>query len=126
MFCNQRVELVVLGEERFSRPRDYFFQDWASYKRGFGDIEKDFWLGNDNRFTLTNQRLYSIQFDLMSVNGEQRDALYDKFWIDSEDYKYTLHIKDYSDNAGDSMTASTTSPSYNPLFVTSAITSHEK
>ncbi|CAL1292440.1 unnamed protein product [Larinioides sclopetarius] len=87
----------------FGRTKDYFFKDWASYKKGFGDIEKDFWLGNDNIFALTNQRLNSIRFDLKAVDGEERYALYDTFWIDDEDHMYALHIKDYTGNAGDSM-----------------------
>ncbi|GBN98126.1 hypothetical protein AVEN_32423-1, partial [Araneus ventricosus] len=41
---------VLQRRGNFSRPNDYFFQDWASYKNGFGDIEKDFWIGNDNIF----------------------------------------------------------------------------
>ncbi|PRD27603.1 UNVERIFIED_CONTAM: Techylectin-5A [Trichonephila clavipes] len=58
---------------------------------------------NDNIFALTNQRLYSIRFDLKAMDGEKRFALYDTFWIDDENHKYTLHIQDYSGDAGDSM-----------------------
>ncbi|KAF8773165.1 Techylectin-5A like protein [Argiope bruennichi] len=110
VFCDMETDgggwIVLQRRGNFNRPNDYFFKDWASYKIGFGDIEKDFWLGNDNIFALTNQRLYSIRFDLKAVDGEKRYALYDSFWIDDETHKYTLHIKDYSGDSGDSMTAS--------------------
>ncbi|KAF8773452.1 Techylectin-5A like protein [Argiope bruennichi] len=96
---------VIQRRGDFGRARDYFFKDWESYKKGFGDIEKDFWFGNDNIFALTSQRLYSIRFDLKAVDGEAKYALYDTFWIDDEDHNYTLHIKNYSGNAGDSMAA---------------------
>lgn len=87
----------------FKRPKDYFYKDWKSYKEGFGDIEEDFWLGNDNIFALTNQKLYSARFDMKSVEGIFSYAQYDKFWIDDENQQYTLHIADYSGDAGDSM-----------------------
>ncbi|GIX68242.1 hypothetical protein CEXT_170511 [Caerostris extrusa] len=35
--------------------------------------------------------------------GEKRYALYETFWIDDESHKYTLHIQEYSGDAGDSM-----------------------
>ncbi|GBN98240.1 Techylectin-5A [Araneus ventricosus] len=91
---------VIQRRGDFGRTKDYFFKDWKSYKKGFGDIDKDFWLGNDNIFALTSQRLHSIRFDLKAVDGEERYALYDTFWIDDEDHMYTLHIKDYTGNAG--------------------------
>ncbi|XP_015905655.1 techylectin-like protein [Parasteatoda tepidariorum] len=94
---------VIQRRKNFSMPRDYFFREWSSYKTGFGDMEKEFWLGNDNIFGLTNQRLYSVRFDLKDMAGESRYALYDRFWIDDEDHFYTLHIAEYSGNAGDSM-----------------------
>ncbi|KFM63833.1 Techylectin-5A, partial [Stegodyphus mimosarum] len=97
--------IVIQRRGNFMRPNDYFYKDWQSYKKGFGDIERDFWLGNDNIFALTNQRLYSVRFDLKDVEGSKRYALYDTFWIDDEDHKYTLHIADYSGDAGDSMIA---------------------
>uniref|UniRef100_A0A4Q8K2K2 U49-Liphistoxin-Lsp1a_1 n=1 Tax=Liphistius sp. SGP-2016 TaxID=1905180 RepID=A0A4Q8K2K2_9ARAC len=87
----------------FKRPRDYFFKDWESYKRGFGDVAKDFWLGNDNIFAISNQRKYSIRFDLRDVEGNARYALYDQFWIENEELKYRLYIQDYSGDVNDSM-----------------------
>ncbi|GIX98493.1 techylectin-5A [Caerostris extrusa] len=109
VYCDMETDgggwTVIQRRGNFQRPQDYFFKDWASYKTGFGDIEKDFWLGNDNIFALSNQRLYSIRFDLKAVDGEKRYAFYDTFWIDDENNKYTLHIQDYSGDAGDSMIA---------------------
>ncbi|GIY05084.1 techylectin-5A [Caerostris darwini] len=83
---------VIQRRGDFQRSQDYFFKDWASYKKGFGDNEKDFWLGNDNIFSLSNQRLYSIRFDLKAVDGEKRYALYDTFWIDDENNKDSMII----------------------------------
>ncbi|GFU33791.1 fibrinogen C-terminal domain-containing protein, partial [Nephila pilipes] len=55
---------------------------------------------NDNIFAITNQRLYSIRFDLKAVDSVKRYALYDTFWIDDENNYYTIHIKDYTGDAG--------------------------
>ncbi|GBO21995.1 Techylectin-5A, partial [Araneus ventricosus] len=107
VFCDMDTDgggwTVIQRRGNFSRPADYFFKDWSNYKIGFGDIEKDFWLGNDNIYFLTNQRPYSIRFDLQAVDGEKRHAHYDGFWIEDEGNKYRLHIEGYSGDAGDSM-----------------------
>ncbi|XP_035225405.1 techylectin-5A-like [Stegodyphus dumicola] len=94
---------VIQRRGNFLRPKDYFYQDWKAYKNGFGNIEEDFWLGNDNIYSLTNQKLYSVRIDLQDVEGNKRYAFYDKFWIEDEDRKYTLHIDSYCGDAGDSM-----------------------
>lgn len=57
-------------------------------------------LGNDNIFALTNQKLYSARFDLKDVAQNRSYALYDKFWIADEDHNYTLHISVYTGEAG--------------------------
>ncbi|GIY30269.1 techylectin-5A [Caerostris darwini] len=107
VFCDMDTDgggwTVLQRRGNFSRAKDYFFQDWQSYKNGFGNVDKDFWLGNDNIFALSNQQLYSLRIDLKDVEGNKRYAVYDTFWIDDEDHKYTLHIKGYSGDAGDSL-----------------------
>ncbi|GFU40195.1 techylectin-5A [Nephila pilipes] len=107
VFCDMDTDdggwTVIQRRGNFNRPKDYFYKDWNSYKNGFGDVEEDFWLGNDNIFALTSQRLYSVRFDLQSVNGEKRYALYDTFWIDDESTNYILHATEYSGDAGDSI-----------------------
>lgn len=41
-----------------------------------------------------------MRFYLVDVEQTKKYALYDKFWIDDESKKYTLHISDYSGDAG--------------------------
>ncbi|XP_054716149.1 techylectin-5A-like isoform X2 [Uloborus diversus] len=109
VYCDMKTDgggwTVIQRRGNFSRPKDFFTKGWSEYKKGFGNVEKDFWLGNDNIFALSNQKMYSVRFDLKDVEGNTRYAMYDLFWIDDEDHQYTLHIKDYSGDAGDSMIA---------------------
>ncbi|KAG8173701.1 hypothetical protein JTE90_026039 [Oedothorax gibbosus] len=94
---------VLQRRGNFGKAMNYFNKTWEFYKNGFGQLEKDFWIGNNLIFTLTNQGSYSVRFDMRHHNGTSAYALYDKFWIEDEDKKYQLNIDGYSGNAGDSM-----------------------
>ncbi|XP_013792457.2 techylectin-5A-like [Limulus polyphemus] len=37
---------VIQRRGNHGNPKDYFFRPWADYKVGFGDIQKEFWLGD--------------------------------------------------------------------------------
>ncbi|GFS29851.1 techylectin-5A, partial [Trichonephila inaurata madagascariensis] len=76
-----------------------FHQNWQSYKVGFGSINRDFWLGNENIYNLTNQGTWEIRFDLTDKLGEARYAVYNNFRIEDENFDYTLHIGNYRGNA---------------------------
>ncbi|RUS72882.1 hypothetical protein EGW08_019356, partial [Elysia chlorotica] len=80
-----------------------FYRNWASYKAGFGTLDNDFWLGNDNIHTITSTGNYELRVDL-KYKGKSKFARYGKFFIDSEDDKYKLHVGSYSGTAGDSLT----------------------
>ncbi|KAG8194678.1 hypothetical protein JTE90_027993 [Oedothorax gibbosus] len=94
---------VLQRRGNYGKAMNYFNKTWEFYKNGFGQLEKDFWIGNNLIFTLTNQGSYSVRFDMRHHNGTSAYALYDKFWIEDEDKKYQLNIDGYSGNAGDSM-----------------------
>ncbi|GIX82182.1 techylectin-5A [Caerostris extrusa] len=84
----------------FGNGEDYFAKNWEQYKAGFGDLKKEFWIGNDNIFIITNQAQYSIRFDMTHGNGKTAFTHYENFWIDDEDKMYLLHISEASGPGG--------------------------
>jgi len=81
-----------------------FYLDWAAYKRGFGDMNGEFWLGNDNLHRLTAADDVKLRVDLEDFDGDIRYAEYTKFKVADERDKYRLMIGGFSGTAGDSMT----------------------
>ncbi|XP_070532845.1 fibroleukin-like isoform X2 [Ptychodera flava] len=80
-----------------------FYRGWEEYKNGFGDLNGEFWLGNDKIHHLTNQgRRYELSVDLENFKGETRFAKYDSFTIGDENTKYSLILGPYHGNAGES------------------------
>ncbi|XP_071809712.1 uncharacterized protein [Asterias amurensis] len=80
-----------------------FYLDFASYSRGFGNLEGEFWLGNDNLHRLTAQGEYELRVDLSDFESESRVATYDSFSIADVSGKYRLAVGSYSGTAGDSL-----------------------
>ncbi|CAF1185586.1 unnamed protein product [Adineta steineri] len=85
-------------------PQTNFYQTWSTYKRGFGDLTRDFYLGNEKIYLIGEQDEYRIHFDLEDFNNQTRFAEYEWFFITNEQTKYTLNVGDYvkTSNAGDS------------------------
>ena len=83
-----------------------FYRGWADYKRGFGNLNGEFWLGLDkiNRLTKSNNRL---RVDLEDTTGKTAYAEYDMFAVTSERTKYQLSLGTYS---GELMTHRPPSP----------------
>ena len=85
-------------------PVENFYRSWLEYKRGFGDLQKQFWLGNDRLALLTNQDMYELRVDLEDFDGQKRFARYYSFRIATELDKYRLTLGKYiGGDAGDSM-----------------------
>ncbi|GFO30294.1 tenascin-r [Plakobranchus ocellatus] len=79
-----------------------FYRDWATYKKGFGSLDDDFWLGNDIIHTITCSGAYELRVDL-KYQGKSAFAHYSMFSIDDENENYTLRLGDYDGTAGDSL-----------------------
>lgn len=80
-----------------------FYKTWQEYKDGFGDLNENFWLGNENIHHLTNSGTYSLRIDLTAPNGESRFAMYSTFTVATETLGFRLSITDYKGTAGDSL-----------------------
>ena len=83
-----------------------FMRDWQEYKKGFGSLDKEFWLGNDHIHYLTNQArgLYRLRVDMWDFHDNYAYAEYDQFYIHGEEDNYKLHTGPYNGTAGDSLT----------------------
>ncbi|KAK0065254.1 BpFREP21.1, partial [Biomphalaria pfeifferi] len=80
-----------------------FYRGWKEYRDGFGDYNiGEFYLGNENIFKLTSTGQFDLRIDLV-FNNVKYFAQYKDFKILSETEKYKLQIRDYSGNAGDSL-----------------------
>ncbi|PIK57218.1 hypothetical protein BSL78_05854 [Apostichopus japonicus] len=77
-----------------------FTVNWEGYKEGFGQLEHEFWLGNEKLYRLTNHGEYQLRIDLVSSEGKPYYAKYDFFRINNESDYYRLSgLGEYNGNA---------------------------
>ncbi|XP_073162909.1 fibrinogen-like protein 1-like protein [Lepidochelys kempii] len=78
---------------------------WTAYKKGFGNLEGNHWLGNTFIYLLTRQNAFAVRSVIVNADGEKRYANYHSFaLLDSEGNGYALRLGDYSGDAGDALT----------------------
>ena len=65
---------------------------WESYKNGFGDLNGEFWLGNDNLHRLTAAYGVILRVDLEDFDGDIRYAEYMTFRVPDEGDEHRLLI----------------------------------
>ena len=63
---------MIQRRDEFGEPRENFNRDWADYKNGFGDPAKEFWMGNENIYMLTNNEDYALRIELEDFEGNKR------------------------------------------------------
>ena len=79
-----------------------FYRNWAAYKTGFGNLEGEFWQGNDRLHRMTAATPHRLRVDMEDFEFNTRYAEYSSFKIENEAAKYKLSVGGYSGNAGDS------------------------
>ncbi|XP_071832365.1 fibrinogen-like protein A [Apostichopus japonicus] len=81
-----------------------FYRSWNAYKVGFGNMNTEFWLGNDNIHFISTQGEYELSIDLTNSLGNKYYAKYQNFRVGDELANYILLIGQYSGTTGDSLT----------------------
>ncbi|XP_071835483.1 fibrinogen-like protein 1 [Apostichopus japonicus] len=69
-----------------------FYLDWDNYKQGFGNLNSEFWIGNEKLHFLTNAKRQEIRIDLVNRNGAPYFAKFDNFGINNETDNYRLSV----------------------------------
>ncbi|ELT98654.1 hypothetical protein CAPTEDRAFT_196548 [Capitella teleta] len=80
-----------------------FFLGWDKYSTGFGDLNREFWLGNRNLNLLTTGQSNELRVDMRDGDNEARFARYGNFQMGTEVDKFKLTIGGYSGDSGDSL-----------------------
>lgn len=73
-----------------------FYRGWDDYKKGFGLVDGEFWLGLDKLRRLTNQTVNELRVDLKDFNQAKGYAGYDLFKVENESKHYELKLGVYS------------------------------
>ncbi|XP_063427087.1 fibrinogen-like protein A [Mytilus trossulus] len=104
VYCDMETdgEGVTVFQRRLDGKVD-FYRGWKEYVKGFGDLRKEFWLGNENLHDLTSQGSYELMVDLEDFNGNKAYAKYSTFNIVDQSTYYILIVNGYSGTAGDSL-----------------------
>ncbi|XP_042561538.1 fibroleukin-like [Clupea harengus] len=85
-----------------------FNRSWNEYKRGFGHLDGEFWLGNDKIHLLTQAQEMVLHIQLEDIEGLKAYATYERFSVASELEHYRLTVDRYSGTAGDALNFSQT------------------
>ena len=73
-----------------------FFRGWNDYKKGFGNLNGEFWLGLDKIHRLTASNSNILRVDLEATPGTILFAQYSSFNVANEKAKYQLGLGSYS------------------------------
>ncbi|KAL7740820.1 hypothetical protein ACLKA6_013671 [Drosophila palustris] len=81
-----------------------FNRSWNAYKKGFGDLDGEFFLGLDKIHALTAERNQELLVLLEDIDGYEAFEMYDAFAIGDEEDQYILHkVGKASGTAGDAL-----------------------
>ncbi|KAL1381101.1 hypothetical protein pipiens_013712 [Culex pipiens pipiens] len=81
-----------------------FYRNWTDYKAGFGDINEDFWIGNELIHQISKEKPREIHFLLSDWEDKTGVAKYSGFQMGGEAEMYALKsLGSYSGTAGDSL-----------------------
>ena len=97
VFCDQKT--AGGGWTVFQKRRDGsvdFFRGWDDYKRGFGKLTGEFWLGLDKIHRLTVSSRNKLRVDLEDFETDKAFAEYSSFLVSHEDKKYKLILGTYN------------------------------
>jgi len=97
---NEGLWVMIQQRGPHGNPENYFARPLAEYVRGFGDPNKEFWLGLDKLRQLTAAGA-KLRIELETFEGQTIFASYSSFRVEGEDFR--IQVGGYEGTAGDPM-----------------------
>ncbi|XP_022220855.2 ficolin-1-like [Drosophila obscura] len=81
-----------------------FYRRWDEFRRGFGDIRGEFFIGLEKLHAITKSQTQELYVHLEDFEGNQRYTKYNEFHIESENDAFRMSkLGSSTGDAGDSM-----------------------
>ncbi|XP_039647105.1 angiopoietin-related protein 5-like isoform X1 [Perca fluviatilis] len=103
VYCEMRPDGGWTVFQRRSGRAVSFNRKWAAYKKGFGNLTQDHWLGLKKLFSLTKTKKWTMRVDLWDHEEGTAFAEYRHFRLGNEKAAFKLHVGKYQGNAGDAI-----------------------
>ncbi|XP_052067220.1 fibrinogen-like protein 1 [Mytilus californianus] len=103
VFCIMRGGNKWTVIQRRINGKEDFYRTWSDYKSGFGTVQTEYWLGNDNVHFISANGDHNLSVYVEDFNGLHAYANYSHFAIGDESTKYLLDINGYFGDAGDGL-----------------------
>lgn len=96
--------IVIQRRDNYSLQQD-FNVSWYDYKVGFGDLQKDFWIGNSFLSRFSKKNNLTLRVELEDFDGNNVWAEYKTFKIADESQQFQLTVGGYSGNSSDAFSS---------------------
>ncbi|XP_050305716.1 angiopoietin-2-like [Anthonomus grandis grandis] len=106
-YCETRDDglwTVIQRRDNYTIQQD-FNVSWHEYKLGFGNLQKDFWIGNNFLSRLSSTDNLTLRIELEDFDKHWAWAEYKEFKVGDEEAQFLLTIKGYSGNSTDSFSS---------------------
>ncbi|CAC5416367.1 unnamed protein product [Mytilus coruscus] len=81
VYCDVTTDGIWTVIQRLLDGSIDFYRNWQEYKKGFGNVNSEYWLGNDHLHHILSARDYKLRIDLQDWNGGTRYVEYDIFFV---------------------------------------------
>ncbi|KAL7630364.1 UNVERIFIED_CONTAM: hypothetical protein RMT77_019481 [Armadillidium vulgare] len=100
VFCDMETEgggwTIFLNRVNVSNHIN-FTRNWKDYKKGFGTVGEEYWLGNEVLHIMTSSRNYTMRMEAQDGYGREVWGEWNSFSVNSEDDKYRLLVTNYNE-----------------------------
>ena len=102
----QKEWTTILRRKGYGNPADYFIRSPKEYKRGFGEENREFFIGLDNLVEMTSSGSWMLEVTL--VDNQDRaemeyTATYDTFKVSGDKYELIIGGYETSSNLADKL-----------------------